>query len=581
MNAFRETEGFRVKLWRGESMCLLGFDVDPPVEDDFVGFAVEYKEPGSTSFKRLHNRLSFDNPPEDRGFRTFPTTVAPLQMFRWVHIPWAQRTGTYTYRVTKMHMPADAPPVRGLSLDLDIELGPVTIPDFLDIGFTRNFASSQGFEALKERLGIDDDTAIIPTRADDGLAFAATKAEIAATGDVNLYEWLGFEASRLLFDFLDWAIDDDGVHLDVMAYDLNEPDIVGRLEALGERLRILIDDSTDTEDGVISGHGADDSAETQAAERLTATAGASRVKRGHFSKLQHNKVFIAKRADGTPIRLLGGSTNFSYRGLYIQSNNMFVFHNEAIAGLFEVMFEQAFTDMEGFKFADIAQDWHDVPNDAGVDLAVCFAPHTDSNVSLKRVGDAITDATSSVFYSVAFLNQIETGPVRDALDELIGRPLFSYGVANRTNGLEIVKPSGEIGLVDFAYLKDHAPEPFSTEWSGGGGINVHHKFVVADFDQPTATVFTGSCNFAPGGERGNGDHLIRIRDQRIATAYTIEALRVFDHLNFRNRMQEAGAPDELLLQKPTAISGAEEAWFERFYEPGSQRERDRKTFSHQ
>jgi hypothetical protein len=28
--AFQEVDGFRLKLWRGESMCLLGFDVDDP-----------------------------------------------------------------------------------------------------------------------------------------------------------------------------------------------------------------------------------------------------------------------------------------------------------------------------------------------------------------------------------------------------------------------------------------------------------------------------------------------------------------------------------------------------------------------
>ena len=56
---FKESNGFRLKLWRGEQMALLAFDVDNP-EDDFVGFAVEYKEPGDAKFKRLHNRIAFD-----------------------------------------------------------------------------------------------------------------------------------------------------------------------------------------------------------------------------------------------------------------------------------------------------------------------------------------------------------------------------------------------------------------------------------------------------------------------------------------------------------------------------------------
>ena len=39
-----EQSGFAMKLWRGERMCLLGFDVDHP-EDDLVGFAVEFRAP--------------------------------------------------------------------------------------------------------------------------------------------------------------------------------------------------------------------------------------------------------------------------------------------------------------------------------------------------------------------------------------------------------------------------------------------------------------------------------------------------------------------------------------------------------
>ena len=102
----------------------------------------------------------------------------------------------------------------------------------------------------------------------------------------------------------------------------------------------------------------------------------------------------------------------------------------------------------------------------------------------------------------------------------------------------------------------------------------------------TAKVFTGSSNLAPSGEEGNGDHLILIEDRKIAVGYAIEALRVFDHLHFRDRMKEAGkkppagqaTKDSLTLRKPTAISG-KPAWFEGYYVPGSQKERDRMLFA--
>jgi phosphatidylserine/phosphatidylglycerophosphate/cardiolipin synthase-like enzyme len=101
-------------------------------------------------------------------------------------------------------------------------------------------------------------------------------------------------------------------------------------------------------------------------------------------------------------------------------------------------------------------------------------------------------------------------------------------------------------------------------------------------------LFTGSSNFSPSGEKGNGDHLIMIEDRKVATSYAIEAVRVFDHLNFRNRMRDAfGAKEKklkdakertvLTLRKPSKISG-KPAWFEPYYED-SQKWRDRRLFS--
>ena len=157
------------------------------------------------------------------------------------------------------------------------------------------------------------------------------------------------------------------------------------------------------------------------------------------------------------------------------------------------------------------------------------------------------------------------------------RNLFSYGIVNSGTGLEIKKPDGSIGLVDFSYLAAHAPPPFSQEWSGGNGIHQHDKFVVTDFNLPSAKVFTGSSNLSPSGETGNGDNLVMIADQRVAASYAIEALRVFDHLHFRADMESAGAPTELKLGKPRAPG--QPAWFDRYYVAGSQPEKDRLLFS--
>jgi phosphatidylserine/phosphatidylglycerophosphate/cardiolipin synthase-like enzyme len=301
-------------------------------------------------------------------------------------------------------------------------------------------------------------------------------------------------------------------------------------------------------------------------------------------------VFIAKRA-GKPFRVLAGSTNFSYRGIYIQANNVLVFDDPSIARLFGEAFDAAFTDPASFKTEKLASKWYLVQSAGRPPVHFCFSPHKSSDLSLNPVRGAIDQAGSSVLYSVAFLKQIKSGPTKEAFDRLMQRPVFSYGVVDSKGTLEIRKPDGSIGLVDFAYLSENAPEPFRSEWSGGRGINVHHKFVVTDFSLPTAKVFTGSSNLAPTGERGNGDHLIMIEDRKVAIGYAVEALRIFDHLHFRSKMEGAlsgkkkrakadkKAERELTLRKPTAIS-RKAAWFEEYYATGSQKEGDRKLFAH-
>lgn len=568
-----QKSGFSVKLWRGERMCLIGMDVENP-EPDLVGFSIEVCSPGQTQFNPLRNRLNFsyDKPASTAvdGFRNYPSTQAPFQKFRWIHFPYDPKGGKYIYRVTKQHMPTDGNLKAGTSILLDIPLDIEVYHDFLDVGFTRNFASSQAFADKYMKIA----NKIIPAKADQGLKFQKVP------GDV--YQWLGFEAYQLINDFLDEVEKDETVSLDFFAYDFNEPDILDRLCKIGKRVRAIIDNS--------GSHAPATSAESQAAEKLSQPAVGANVKRMHFDNLQHNKVLIAKRNDKA-YKVLFGSTNFSFRGLFIQANNALVFSAQEAAGIFEQTFELAFTDPKKFATDPISTKWHLVQLPDKPPVHLCFSPHSDPDLSLNPLAAAIDQATSSVFFSIAFLYQ-SSGPTRDAINRLMNKTVFSYGISDRKGSLHIRKPDGSIGIVDFEYLAKNAPEPFKSEWSGGAGIHQHDKFVVTDFSLPTAKVFTGSSNLSPSGEEGNGDNLVMIEDPRVATSYAIEALRIFDHLHFRSRMQDATKAsgkkpaqssgkkkDTLTLQKPTAISG-EPAWFEPYYEKASQKEKDRELFSH-
>jgi len=96
---------FTLKLHRGDGMTLIGMNWKngrPP--DNFVGFAIEYQEPGAAQFFALNNRLNFLDAAGNVNPNQLPTLQSPIQKFRWVHFPRnAELAGPFTYRVTQCH----------------------------------------------------------------------------------------------------------------------------------------------------------------------------------------------------------------------------------------------------------------------------------------------------------------------------------------------------------------------------------------------------------------------------------------------------------------------------------------------
>jgi len=559
---------FRLKVHRGDGMALLGMDwTDGQPPNDFVGFSIDYLPPGNTRFLALGNRLTFDTPPKNVGSNPRSSLYAPIQKFRWVHFPFdPERLGEYRYRVRPAFLSTTRHIGWGEAQEVGLELRRETYPDMLNVAFARGFVSSQAFVDRYQDKG--PIATLLPRRADDGLTFTPTHPKTA-----DALAWMGFEARSAILEVLDEAVADTTAEVRVVAYDLNEPEIVRRLEELGPRLRIVIDDS--------GAHGKVHSAESQAATRLRASAGAARVKRHHMNGLQHNKTIVV---EGDAVRaVVCGSANFTWRGLYVQANNALVLRGEHAARVFRVAFNAYWRHdaVDGFGPTDSTR-WRALGL-SGLDARVSFSPHDATRARLGSVATDIGRARSSVFYSLAFLHQTE-GSVRDAIKRVTENPrIFVYGMADRRiGGLDVQLPDGNIAPVRPEALTANVPEPFKSEptgLAGGVGTRMHHKFVVVDFDRPTARVYTGSYNFSSAADRKNGENLIRIRDRRVAVSYMVEAVRLFDHYHFRVRQLEVEAgttPRRLRLQEPPT-NGAEPWWLEDYTVPI--KIRDRQLFS--
>jgi phosphatidylserine/phosphatidylglycerophosphate/cardiolipin synthase-like enzyme len=553
---------FTLKIHRGDGMALLAMDWRKGTpSNDFVGFAIEYRPPGRDRFYPLKNRLAFPGAGGTTNPNILSTRLSPIQKWRWVHFPWiADAAGAFRYRVTPVFMNDQDELSYGEAQEADIELRRETYPGELDIAYTRGFVSSQAFVDQFESKG--PISTLLPDNADAGLTFVPTHP-LAKQALV----WMGFEVRQRILDVLEGALSDAGAQVRVVAYDLNEPNVVSRLQALGPRLRIIIDDSED--------HGKAGSAENQAAALLTAK-GCS-VKRQHMGNLQHNKTIVVDGPAGR--RVVCGSTNFSWRGFYVQNNNALILDGAAAIKPFVDAFDDYWTNETPKAFGPTppAAAWNSLGL-AGIDAAVTFSPHAASNARLDAVAaDVAGHTTSSLFYSLAFLYQTTKGSLYKAIKKISSdNDIFVYGISDRkVGGLDLQKPNTNVAPVYPSQLSKGLPEPFKSEPTGGSGIRMHHKFIVVDFDKPTARVYLGSYNFSTAADRDNGENLVLIRDRRVAVSYMIEALTIFDHYHFRVAQKEARTGQKKLqLAKPPRNPGEKPWWDEDFSDPHKIRDRE-------
>ncbi|KAF3916686.1 hypothetical protein ABW20_dc0105642 [Dactylellina cionopaga] len=542
---------FTFVAYRGEGMCLLAMNwKNGPPPNDFVGFAIEYQEPLSLEWRPIPNYLTFPGKAIQEGSDALSSHLSPHQRFRWVHFPYSVDTpGQFHYRITPVFMKGgedDHSLTYGEAQEVAIELMAETYPGRMNVAFTRGFVSSKAF---LNKFGADGARSILPANAKDGLTF---KPKLDAQTEEKALSWMGMEAREVILGALDAAIKDTTAQVRVLAYDFNEPEIVLRLQKLGKRLKIIIDNS--------DSHEKEENAESKAAEMLRKTAGKENVQRQHMGGLQHNKVIVV---DGAKTAIaIGGSTNFSWRGLYVQNNNLVALQGAQPVTIFKEAFDNYWdhpNDTDGF-YKTASARWMDLG--LGIDAQVTFSPHSSSEGTLAGIAADINACKSSLFYSLAFLYETP-GIIRDTIEKKMGQKgVMVYGISDKSVGGLDARKNGNPPV---AY-----PESFETESSGGSGARMHHKFVVIDFNTPDARVYTGSHNFSVAADTKNAENLFLIRDQRIATAYMIEAVAMFDHYEVRDHVakkkeaEKKGEKHIIHLKMPPTKRG-ERPWWDQYW----------------
>jgi hypothetical protein len=561
-----EVSGLRVVAYPGANSVLIAMSVPQDNTKNLAGFAIFRQRDGEDE-QALLNRLSFDDAvtsettPQQRKWT--PSDQAPFQKFRWVDIPPDGTDKQATYRVCAMYFTGQGKAIKK-GAKASVVVPPISHAYAkFRAAFTRGYISSQAYADKFHNAPIR------PT--------GPKTPDFDTKPYQDQYAWLGAGARAQLFAFLDDCRNDKTCQVDVFAYDLDEPDIIAAICEFGreKRLRAVLDNAKLHIGNAV---------EVSSAALIKQAAGNGNVVQGHFSRFGHNKVFIKRDASGAAQRVLFGSMNFSVRGLYVRANNIIVADDPTTAGYFAAAFDNAFanaTSTAKFAKADISQQYQPISAAATPDLPkskVALSPHASASISLGPAAARVQAATSSVLYAV--MQPQGKGNVLATLQTIAAKPtVFSYGTVETAKGLAVQRGDGTMGEVaDFAYLKSKVPYPFSLEYDPGPGIHVHDKFIIVDFNGENPAVFTGSSNLAEGGEQANGDSLIMIEDRVFATVYAIEALKIFDHYSFRDKMKAATQAAPLNLWYPGKPS-AHDPWWAAAYDEKDIRFRDRCLFA--
>ncbi len=186
--------------------------------------------------------------------------------------------------------------------------------------------------------------------------------------------------------------------------------------------------------------------------------GPSALCQGCFDRLSHDKIFIVSK-NGSPIRVLTGSTNFPVTGLYVNANHVLVFDDPKMAAEYSRVFEQSFSILNGKKDASkatatafaataFATQPYVPQSPPAPKLNIHFSPHTSTLVNkilggiCDRIKQEETAPKGSVLFAVMQLTGSDT-PVYKILSDLHAtETLFSYGISDAVNGIYLYQPAG-------------------------------------------------------------------------------------------------------------------------------------------
>jgi hypothetical protein len=511
----------------------------PKLISNCIGFSVfrKHKHESDALAEALPNKVGFEGEPHKNGEQR-PSSQWPIQRFTWVDFT-VNKGDFVQYKIVPVLVDN-----KGKVKKDETHASPWSDLVSIDTGknfrayFNRGIISSQFFTHMKDEFASELD--------------GTTVKAIIGGEDNKVRNFLGGYLAEELFSILDKIAGDKSLSVYGALYELQQHDLIEKLQAIGDRAHIVL------ANGSFKAKGEDKNADSREALRSAGVEVFDRiVDPNHFA---HNKFLVICEND-VKMHVWTGSTNWTPGGLFSQVNNgLYLADNKAMA---DVYFHQ-------WEVLRDAGDSSTDPALIGANAAslpgkayphVWFSPKAKTH-DLEEATKLLNAATKGVLFLM--FNPGPAGTLfNSVLDLQEQKPdLFIHGVMNQDPGGKNPLIFFHKGAKDKANWNEILPGKvsqqlgFFDEEAGAGMVTIHSKVIVIDPFTDHGTIITGSNNFGPKASQRNDDNFIMLQDPRLVEEYAVHIMAVYDHYRWRYSLSNANPNFKGLTKDP--------AWMENY-----------------
>ena len=365
--------------------------------------------------------------------------------------------------------------------------------------------------------------------------------DIIATPGDKTRDFLGGPIRDKLTSLLKDA-DQDGGHIFAALFELDDPELIPLLQALGKRAHVVL------ANGSVKHKGDDENAKARAGLRMCDVHNRMTAPRA----LAHNKFLVICDSHQTPQAVWTGSTNWTMTGLCTQANNAVLVQNAALAQDYLDQWK-TLVECEDASPASLMTSDATARNVPGLDgVTVWFTP-MHGQLDLEQAGEMIRGAKSGILFLM-----FNPGPRNTLFSDIsdLALPggqnydpeLYIQGVLNQNPGtaknpVTLFNRGEKIDANEDVVLPAAIPGPLEY-WQKellklpGTFAMVHSKVVVVDPYGDKPVVMTGSHNMGPKASGVNDENLIIIEgDGDLASQYAGHIMQVYSQYRWRQSVQ--------------------------------------------